>query len=246
MIQKLINVAKDEIGAKESNGGDDKYIKWYGGFALNVAWCAIFVSWCAMKAGITTSIIPKFADCDAGLKWFKARDKYSLSKAYGGEYTHKPGDIIFFSKVEKQIDSTHVGIVSAVGNSVVHTLEGNSADSVRTKSYMLNDKYIIGYGRPAYKTVAMPGEAERVSLKKLVGSLDKTPTLMQQDRAIVKAVQNVLIAKGFSCGTGGADGLFGPGTKKAVIAYQTKVVGLKKPDGVITSGNKTWKKLLGI
>ena len=40
------------------------------------------------------------------------------------------------------------------------------------------------------------------------------------------------------------DGSFGPNTEKAVKEFQAKVVKLKKPDGVITAGNNTWKKLL--
>jgi hypothetical protein len=60
--------------------------------------------------------------------------------------------------------------------------------------------------------------------------------------AQVKAMQLLLIGYGFSCGSKGADGSFGPATDKALRAYQT-AQGLN-PDGIC--GPKTWGKLLGM
>lgn len=40
----------------------------------------------------------------------------------------------------------HVGIVEKVENDKVYTIEGNSNDEVRNKSYSLNNKSIYGYG----------------------------------------------------------------------------------------------------
>lgn len=153
VIEKLINIAKAEIGTKEANGGDDKYIAWYGGFALNVAWCAIFVSWCANQAGISTSIIPKFASCDIGMNWFKKKGIFQKAKYYGGNYKPQAGDIIFFSGKYNQNDSTHVGIVTSCDGSKVYTVEGNTSDMVHDRSYAIGDKYILGYGVPSYNTV---------------------------------------------------------------------------------------------
>ena len=58
----------------------------------------------------------------------------------------------------------------------------------------------------------------------------------------VKAMQTLLIGYGYSCGSSGADGSFGPATEKAVRAYQ-KAKGLSV-DG--SCGPKTWAKLLGV
>jgi murein L,D-transpeptidase YcbB/YkuD len=58
----------------------------------------------------------------------------------------------------------------------------------------------------------------------------------------VKAMQQLLIAKGCNCGGYGADSNFGSGTEGAVIEFQRKY-NLEK-DGVC--GPKTWAKLLGV
>lgn len=59
---------------------------------------------------------------------------------------------------------------------------------------------------------------------------------------ITKLIQERLISLGYSCGSCGADGKFGNGTKSAVIAFQ-KAHGLS-PDGIV--GQNTWRALLGM
>lgn len=57
----------------------------------------------------------------------------------------------------------------------------------------------------------------------------------------VRAMQRLLIAAGYSCGSAGADGIFGGGSEAAVKAFQ-RTAGLSA-DGI--TGANTWKKLLG-
>lgn len=59
---------------------------------------------------------------------------------------------------------------------------------------------------------------------------------------ITKLIQEYLIAHGYSCGSAGADGIFGSGTAAAVRAYQ-KDHGLSV-DGDV--GPKTWASFLGL
>ncbi|MCL2426582.1 MAG: CHAP domain-containing protein, partial [Oscillospiraceae bacterium] len=40
----------------------------------------------------------------------------------------------------------HVGIVERIENGYVYTIEGNSSDSVRQRSYLLNSNRVFGYG----------------------------------------------------------------------------------------------------
>ena len=56
----------------------------------------------------------------------------------------------------------------------------------------------------------------------------------------VKAAQLLLIGRGRSCGPDGADGDFGPNTKKAVLQYQ-QLHGLED-DGIV--GVNTWGRLI--
>lgn len=153
MIQKLLNKAISFLGAKEPTG-DDQFIEHYNkitgaGFALNVAWCAIFVTSIARLVGVATSVIPNFASCDLGVKWFKDKKRYELAKAYGGSYTPKPGDLVFYSSKYTQSDSTHVGFVVSVIKGKVKAIEGNKSDAVGYRTISLTNSYIIGYGRVA-------------------------------------------------------------------------------------------------
>ena len=58
----------------------------------------------------------------------------------------------------------------------------------------------------------------------------------------VKAMQILLIGRGFSCGSTGDDGDFGPATEKAVLAFK-KEAGLAE-NGICDA--ETWTKLLGM
>lgn len=145
---EIVRVALGEVGASESNGGDMKYINWYGGFGAGTPWCAIFVSWCANQAGMLNNYVPKYASCDVGKSWFSNKGWYQTSPAYGGNYTPKTGDIIFFSGSHTTSDSTHTGIVKSCDGSTVYTIEGNTSNKVAERSYPVNSNYIIGYGLP--------------------------------------------------------------------------------------------------
>lgn len=154
MIERLIEIAEGEINVCEPKG-DDKYIQYYnetGGmdFNMNVPWCAIFVTWCKAAAGIGKNIIPHFASCDVGKKWFQKRNLYKKSRAYGGDYLPKRGDIIFYSSKYDENDSTHVGIVTNLSGNAVSTIEANVSNRVARRSYSVASKYIIGYATPEY------------------------------------------------------------------------------------------------
>lgn len=141
-VSKLISVATSEIGHQEDPNHTTKYGIWYG--LPNKPWCAMFVSWCAYKAGISESVIPKHASCDKGVTWFKNKSKF---KTRVSGYTPKAGDIIYFGSAS---DATHVGIVEKVSNKRVHTIEGNTSDCVARRDYSLTSTNIYGYGIPNY------------------------------------------------------------------------------------------------
>lgn len=143
--QKLVEVARSQLG----NVGGEPYWSWYG-FETRVEWCACFVSWCANECGyIDREVIPKFSGCVWGVEWFKERGQWQ-----DGSYEPRPGDIIFFdwdnrgSSGPQDGESDHVGIVERVENGTVHTIEGNSGDECRARSYPVGHYEILGYGTP--------------------------------------------------------------------------------------------------
>lgn len=145
---QIVAVALSQIG----NVGGMPYWSWYG-FGSRVEWCACFVSWCANECGyIDIGVIPKFAGCVNGVSWFKERDQWA-----DGSFEPAPGMIIFFdwdspdgSSGPQDGLSDHVGIVQKVEDGRVYTVEGNSGDSCRQRSYPVGYYEILGYGIPAY------------------------------------------------------------------------------------------------
>ena len=138
----LVAVAFSQLG----NVGGEPYWSWYG-FEERVDWCAIFVSWCANECGyLENGVLPSFAVCYVGEDWFKDRNQWQ-----DNTYTPNPGDIIFFDwdyPDEGGQDGipNHVGIVEKVENGIVYTIEGNSGDSCRQKTYLVGYYEIYGYG----------------------------------------------------------------------------------------------------
>lgn len=136
----IANAGRGQLG----NAGGQKFWSWYG-FDYRVEWCAIFVSWCANQTGNLNSAVPKFALCEDGIRWYQSRGQWAAR----GDTTPVAGDIIFFDWGADG-DPDHVGIVVGSDGTNVYTVEGNSGDQVRTKSYALNSNVIFGYGLPNY------------------------------------------------------------------------------------------------
>ena len=142
---EIVRVAESQVGYKEKASNSDldsftanagsanytKYGQWYG---LNpAAWCAIFVSWCASEAGVSTSVIPKYSSCSTGMKNFKDMDCFYYSSAYNGSYTPEVGNILV------EVSSTQITVV-----------DGNWSDKVSRHTYNLTDSSLIGFASPIY------------------------------------------------------------------------------------------------
>ena len=137
---QIVSVALSQVG----NIGGQPYWSWYG-FNSRVEWCACFVSWCANECGyIEAGVIPKYAGCVQGSEWFKERGQWA-----NRNYEPAPGAIIFFDWEGDGI-TDHTGIVEKCENGNVYTIEGNSSDTCRTKTYPVGSSVIYGYGNPAY------------------------------------------------------------------------------------------------
>lgn len=131
---QLVEIAKRQVG----NVGGAPYWSWYG-FDSRVAWCACFVSWCYGQAGLSE---PRFAACQSqGVPWFTSHGQWGAR----GYENIAPGDAIFF---DWDLDGSadHVGLVIGTDGNRVYTIEGNSGDACKIKSYPLDYACIKGYG----------------------------------------------------------------------------------------------------
>ena len=130
----IVDLAKQQVG----NVGGRPYWSWYG-FNSRVEWCACFVSWCYNQAGKSE---PRFAACQSqGIPWFQSHGQWG-----DRSYTNiAPGDAIFF---DWDLDGSadHVGLVIGTDGQRVYTVEGNSGDACKIKSYPLDYRCIKGYG----------------------------------------------------------------------------------------------------
>ncbi|SDL14202.1 CHAP domain-containing protein [Nocardioides sp. YR527] len=148
----IIKVAKAEVGYHEGRSGGhwnnkQKYspavpsLEW----SQNQAWCATFVSWCALQAGVTT-LYPRTASTDLGARWFKDRGQWSEYPAVGAQ--------VFFGV---NGDMNHTGIVYGFDATYIYTIEGNTnasgsreGDGVYLKTRARRDSYVQGYGYPKF------------------------------------------------------------------------------------------------
>ena len=132
--QAVVDIAKSQVG----NVGGQPYWSWFG-FTSRVEWCACFVSWCYGQMGLSE---PRFSACQAqGIPWFQSHGQWG-----GPDYANiAPGDAIFFDwDLDGRAD--HVGIVVGTDGSRVYTVEGNSGDACKVRSYSLTYECIKGYG----------------------------------------------------------------------------------------------------
>ena len=130
----IVDLAKSQAG----NVGGQPYWSWYG-FNSRVEWCACFVSWCYNQAGKSE---PRFAACQSqGIPWFQSHGQWG-----DRSYTNiAPGDAIFFDwNGDGRAD--HVGLVIGTDGQRVYTVEGNSGNACKIKSYPLDYGCIKGYG----------------------------------------------------------------------------------------------------
>lgn len=227
---KILSVAKKEIGTTENPAGSNKCkynTAYYGRAVLGSAypWCCAFVWWVFKQAGASDLFFDgeRTAYCPTLLNHYRIRGQVVTSG-------YKPGDIVFFN-FSGGSTAQHVGICTAWDGTSITTIDGNTGtdNEANGGAVMLrkrNKKYIVGVARPKY---GKEGNVVNVTLDVLkIGSKSDN----------VKALQILLNGRGYSCGK--ADGVFGTKTLSAVKIFQIN----KKlsVDGVV--GAQTWQALL--
>ena len=164
-LEAFLDAAKYFIGLKESGNNTftdprgREMLSLYGNTNYCSAWCAVFVSACAQKAGIAGTVIKK----QSAAGWLQESTVlYCNGQWIDGPYinggkavTPLPGDIISFgnSGYHGHGHATHVGIVEYVEDGKVHTIEGNTSDQCKRKEYSLSYSAINCYVRPDWSKV---------------------------------------------------------------------------------------------
>lgn len=155
-VDKILSVARAQVGTKATNYKKCKYNTWYYGSAVSGSsydWCETFVQWVFNEAGASQLLYTKTANCGAQAKAF-----YDKSRLVTSGY--RSGDVVFFhwsndksSYVPSVYSCDHVGIIESVNtDGTITTIEGNTGSSAngevmrRTRSLSV----VSCAGRPAY------------------------------------------------------------------------------------------------
>ena len=156
---------------------------------------------------------------------------------------YKAGDV-FLYQFDDDAYSEHTGIytgqVDAQGRYLV--IEGNHNN--RVELVARTDSVLWGAFRPAFEveTDTVPDPDTPSAPSAAAAGID-LPTVAYGDRSeVVRAMQILLIGRGFPCGFCAADGEYGPDTRAALKRFQERR-GLTV-DAIC--GPATWRKLLGI
>lgn len=184
--------------SQPQNTSGAKYQEWFYGKKNNVAWCAIFVAWCANQAGVPTNVIPQNANCGG---------MYNGVVQGGGSRVTTPqaGDLVFY--YDKNANRyAHVGIMvnsteSVQGNvaSVVYHLKKVTDYNLGYKSKAKKKNYDVVYLRPNYGSSGNPGTTitiKPVSVKVTTTTADS----ITETSAIVRGSFSVSGGKATECG----------------------------------------------
>lgn len=172
--QDAANIARSQIGYKEGTNNYNAYAPAIG-TSNNLAWCAIFATWCAYTSGIDKANWPSsgyFRSTTASVKWFQDygrwHNKVTYKWKYNGAdtdgsvdgYAAQAGD---FAAVENDGgwggSPDHTAIVVGNDGTYVYTVEGNvGAGVVKEYKYYAStlkrvdypEIYIVGFGEPDY------------------------------------------------------------------------------------------------
>lgn len=221
IVDKLIEIAKGEIGYLEKSkeaveadpgvlydftkgAGSDNYTKYaveqweeryFNGKKQGVAWCAVFVGWCFLKAygkdkALQLQCQPKSgnagAGCGAASNYYKQKNRWRSDP--------EKGDQIFFTDGSQM---THTGLVENVEGNKVHTIEGNCDGGVRRRTYDRNATRIAGYGHPDWSILEEEGETkmERARVVLPSGAGGSTVNMRTSPNKSAKLVEQVPVGQ---------------------------------------------------
>lgn len=246
---EVMKLAKSYVGTKESPAYSNNVIfntHYYGrevrdGNGASYPWCVTFVWDIFRMAGASNLFYDgkKTAWVDAVRDWAKANGLV-VPKDQG-----RHGDLVIFDW-NYNGSGDHIGFIDCKNsNGTYQTVEGNTSAGnnsnggevqIRTR-YQSEIMMII---RPKYESEETKPVEPAPTTNKGVVTVELNKLWKGHKNNQVRAMQILLIGRGYSCGSMGADGDFGQRTYDAVIKFQ-KAMDIDV-DGVC--GVQTWTKLL--
>ena len=243
------------------NDGANNYT--YPGYVCDVngqPWCAATVSTAILDAcngdkakakEIMHGVWP-YVSCnqmwdaaDDNHRYWSYYQRWTLGKGERKTYTPVQGDVIVFT--DNGTSRDHTGMVYAADDKYVYTIEGNSANMCRKRSYLLTSSYIYGYVKPLYKESSDTADVVAEQYGKVVFESPELHLLTKGCAGPeVATVQKILRGSGITDDDGNEveiDGAFGKATEQAVKKAQ-KMFGFDNDwcDGGV--GKYTWPPLL--
>lgn len=164
--EKIVSLARSYLGTVEGDANHKHILSVYNshsplarGYKVQSkdAWCATFVSFVFIEAGMPNLIVTE-CGCEEMINKNKA--------IFIENDAHVPtiGDIIMYDWQDSGSgDNTgyadHIGIVESVSNGMITVIEGNKNDAVQRRTIAVNGKYIRGFIVPKYASLATTTEA---------------------------------------------------------------------------------------
>ena len=144
--QALLEIARGELGTKESPAGSNqvKYASWYG--LPGQPWCVMFVMWVFAQAGV--ALPTRTASCTLLMNAAKKAGTWVTSG-------YLPGDVVIYDWGANGVPD-HCGIVESASGSAVTAIEGNTAvgndsDGGEVMRRERQTRQILGAVRPRYE-----------------------------------------------------------------------------------------------
>lgn len=156
---RVLRAAASLVGVRGSSVAHQQLVNDYNsvrplpvGYAVKNTddWCDVFVTTIFQREGLS-DLVGRECGVERHIQIFK---RLGIWNEDGGS-TPKAGDIITFNWDQDSQPNDgfadHIGIVESVSNGVIHTIEGNSNDQVRRKTYRIGHGNIRGFASPRYQ-----------------------------------------------------------------------------------------------
>ena len=148
--EKILEIARNEIGYRETPSNLTKYGKWYG--LDGNPWCMMFVMWCFDQAGALPLLPKRTASCTDLMSAAKKANCWITSG-------FRPGDVVLYNFDRNPANSEHVGIVESVNATSIIAIEGNTSSTSNANGGQVMRRnrplsLVLGAVRPRWETAA--------------------------------------------------------------------------------------------